>query len=81
MVELFILTLLVTIAAQFAPGPNFLAVATGVASGVFFWVILGAFGLGSLLELVPSALLGLKIAGGLYMLFLASRGLHAAIRG
>jgi threonine/homoserine/homoserine lactone efflux protein len=96
MIELFILTLLATIAAQLAPGPNFLAVAAtalgqgrmagmavaaGVASGVFFWVILVAFGLGSLLEIVPSALLALKIAGGLYLLYLAARGLQAAIRG
>lgn len=96
MVELFLLTLMATIAAQLAPGPNFLAVAAaalgqgrmagmavaaGVASGVFFWVILVAFGLGSLLELVPSALVALKIAGGLYLMYLAARGLQAAIRG
>ena len=96
MVELFLLTLMATIAAQLAPGPNFLAVAAaalgqgrmagmcvaaGVACGVFFWVLLVAFGLGSLLELVPSALLALKIAGGLYLIYLASRGLRAAIKG
>ena len=96
MVELFLLTLLAAVAAQLAPGPNFLAVAAtalgqgrmagiavaaGVASGVFFWVILVAFGLGSLLEIMPSALLALKIAGGLYLLYLAARGLYAAIRG
>ena len=67
MVDLFLLTLMATIAAQLAPGPNFLAVAAaalgqgrmagmcvaaGVACGVFFWVLLVAFGLGSLLELV-----------------------------
>ncbi|MEP0944428.1 MAG: LysE family translocator [Rhizobiaceae bacterium] len=96
MVELFLLTLLATVAAQLAPGPNFLAVASaalgqgrlagmavaaGVACGVFFWVILVAFGLGSLLELVPSALTALKIAGGLYLLYLGIRGLNAAING
>ena len=66
MVELFAVTLMATIAAQLAPGPNFLAVAAtalgqgrmagmavaaGVASGVFFWVILVAFGLESLRDL------------------------------
>ena len=96
MVELFALTLLATIAAQLAPGPNFLAVAAtalgqgrkagmavaaGVASGVFFWVILVAFGLGTVLEMAPAALLVLKIAGGLYLLYLAARGLRAGIRG
>ena len=96
MIELFALTLLATIAAQLAPGPNFLAVvaaalgqgrmhgiavAAGVASGVFFWVVLVAFGLGSVLELAPSALLALKIAGGAYLLYLGLRGLKAGIRG
>ncbi|NKB54036.1 MAG: LysE family translocator [Rhizobiaceae bacterium] len=96
MVELFAITLLATIAAQLAPGPNFLAVAAtalgqgrmaglavaaGVASGVFFWVIVVAFGLGSLLELAPALLLLLKIAGGLYLIYLAARGLRAGIQG
>ena len=96
MVEVFTLTLLATIAAQLAPGPNFLAVAaaalgqgrmagmavaSGVASGVFFWVILVAFGLGTVLQLVPAALLVLKIAGGAYLLYLAFKGLRAGIRG
>ncbi|MEP1207374.1 MAG: LysE family translocator [Rhizobiaceae bacterium] len=96
MVELFILIWLAITAAQLVPGPNFLAVAaaalgqgrlaglavaSGVASGTFIWVALVAFGLGGLLELVPSALLGLKIVGGLYLLYLATRGLQAAIRG
>ena len=96
MVELFALTLLATIAAQLAPGPNFLAVAAtalgqgrmagmavaaGVACGVFFWVILVAFGLGTVLELMPVLLTGLKVAGGLYLLYLAWRGLRAGIKG
>jgi threonine/homoserine/homoserine lactone efflux protein len=96
MIELFFITLLATIAAQLAPGPNFLAVAAaalgqgrrqgmavaaGVACGVFFWVILVAFGLGTLLELAPSLLLVLKITGGLYLLYLSMRGLKAGFRG
>jgi len=96
MVELFAVTLLATIAAQLAPGPNFLAVAAtalgqgrmagmavaaGVASGVFFWVILVAFGLGTVLELAPALMVALKIAGGLYLLYLAARGMRAGIKG
>ena len=96
MVELFALTLLATVVAQLTPGPNFLAVAAaslgqgrmqglavagGVATGVFFWVVLVAFGLGTLLEMVPAILTVLKIAGGLYLIYLAVRGLRSGIRG
>ncbi|MEM6663472.1 MAG: LysE family translocator [Pseudomonadota bacterium] len=72
--------------AAASPGPATLAVAatamargrraglllgTGLAIGVTFWGALTALGLGALLLLWAPALLAVKVAGGLYLLYLA----------
>ena len=68
-----------------SPGPNILAVigtsmsvgrksgialALGVASGSFTWAVLTVAGLSALLSAYASALLVIKIAGGLFLLCL-----------
>ena len=72
-----------------SPGPNVLAVigtsmgvgrtsglalALGVAAGSFLWALLTACGLSALLASYASALTAIKIAGGLYLLWLALQG-------
>lgn len=76
-----------------SPGPNILAVigtsmgvgrasgmslAMGVATGSFTWAMLTVFGLSAVLATYASALLVIKIFGGLYLLLLAYKSLKAA---
>lgn len=76
-----------------SPGPNILAVigtsmsvgrpsgmslAMGVAAGSFTWALLTVFGLSALLATYASALLAIKIFGGLYLLWLAYKSLKSA---
>ena len=76
-----------------SPGPNILAIigtsmsagrssgmalAVGVASGSFSWALLTAFGLSAILATYASALIVIKIVGGLYLLWLAYKALKAA---
>ncbi len=76
-----------------SPGPNVLAVigtsmsvsrssglalAMGVATGSFTWAILTVFGLSALLATYASALLAIKIFGGLYLLWLAYKSFKSA---
>jgi threonine/homoserine/homoserine lactone efflux protein len=76
-----------------SPGPNVLAVigtamsvsrssglalAMGVAAGSFTWAILTVFGLSALLATYASALLAIKIFGGLYLLWLAYKSFKSA---
>lgn len=76
-----------------SPGPNVLAVigtsmsvnrtsgmalATGVAFGSFTWALLTAVGLSALLTTYASALLLIKIFGGLYLLWLAYKAFKSA---
>ena len=76
-----------------SPGPNILAVigtsmgvnrksgialALGVAGGSFCWATLTVVGLSALLAAYASALLFIKIAGGLYLLWLAFKSFRAA---
>ena len=71
-----------------SPGPSFMVVAQnslaksrahgiatalGTGLGVAFFAVLASFGVTTLLEKVPSAYLVFKIAGGLYLLYLAWR--------
>ncbi|MFY0596148.1 MAG: LysE family transporter [Cognatishimia sp.] len=77
-----------------SPGPNILAVigtsmsvsrgcgvalALGVASGSFTWAILTVFGLSALLATYASALIFIKIFGGLYLLWLAYKSFKSAL--
>lgn len=76
-----------------SPGPNILAVigtamgvgrksgvslAFGVASGSFTWAMLTVFGLSALLAAYASALLFIKVFGGLYLLWLAYKAFRSA---
>ncbi|MBM7068237.1 LysE family translocator [Actibacterium sp. 188UL27-1] len=76
-----------------SPGPNVLAVmgtsmamgrksgialALGVAVGSFTWAVLTAAGLSALLASYAVALTAIKIAGGLYLLWLAYKAFRAA---
>jgi amino acid exporter len=76
-----------------SPGPNILAVigtsmsvgrssgialALGVAAGSFCWALLTASGLSALLAYYASALTVIKIAGGLYLLWLSYKSFRSA---
>lgn len=76
-----------------SPGPNILAVigtsmgvgrgsgialALGVASGSFTWALLTVFGLSALLATYAWALLGIKVFGGAYLLWLAYKTFKSA---
>lgn len=77
-----------------SPGPNILAVigtsmgvgrgsgmalAMGVASGSFTWALLTVFGLSAVLASYASALIAIKIFGGLYLLWLAYKSFKSAM--
>ncbi len=78
-----------------SPGPNILAImgtsmsvgrsygvaqAMGVASGSFTWAILTAMGLSAILTSYAYALVGIKIFGGAYLLYLAYKSLKSAMK-
>lgn len=79
--------------AQISPGPNLMAVssialgggrmpgaiaAAGVATGVFIWSILFAFGIGALLKAFPQAITAMRLLGGGYLIYLGVRALRTA---
>lgn len=81
--------------AAASPGPATLAVSAismeqgrraglilglGLSLGVSFWGVLAAFGLGTLLIAWAPALIGLKVLGGLYLLYLAWISARSAMR-
>lgn len=76
-----------------SPGPNVLAVigtsmsvgrssgialAMGIATGSFTWAVLTVFGLSAILASYASALIAIKIFGGLYLLWLAYKSFKSA---
>jgi len=83
-------------AAQASPGPNFIAVASaalgqgrvagllvtlGVSTGMLIWAVAVAFGLGVLFTAYPASLIALKLIGGAYLLWLATRALRSVLAG
>lgn len=79
----------------FSPGPAVLAIigtsmakgrhsglslAAGVVTGSVFWGILAAAGVAALFSAYAPALIALKIAGGLYLLWLSYKSIRAARR-
>lgn len=79
--------------AIMSPGPNILAVigtsmsvnrrsgialALGVAGGSFCWAVLTVIGLSAIIAAFSSALMAIKIAGGLYLLWLAYKSFQSA---
>lgn len=76
-----------------SPGPANLAVASvamsrgrvagmrfglGLGVGLLFWGVLAALGLGAILQMTGWVLMALKVAGGLYLLWLAIRAFNEA---
>jgi len=57
------------------------AVAFGISSGSFTWAALTAAGLSAVLAQTAGALTVIKIAGGLYLLWLAVKSLRTAVAG
>jgi threonine/homoserine/homoserine lactone efflux protein len=55
-----------------------MALALGVAAGSFCWALFAAVGLSALLATYAYALVAIKIAGGLYLLWLAYKAFRAA---
>ncbi|WP_289032687.1 LysE family transporter [uncultured Roseibium sp.] len=81
------------LAAVASPGPNVLAImgmsmsngrssgialGLGVAGGSFSWAVLTVFGLTALILAYAPLLLAIKIAGGLYLLWLGFKSLRSA---
>ena len=82
-------------AAAIAPGPNLLTVATtalgdgkklavfvaaGVATGTFLWAIAAVLGLTWVFFAYPWSVDLLRIAGGLYLVFLGLKAIRAGLR-
>lgn len=80
---------------MFSPGPNILsiiatsmgvgrrqgrALALGIASGSLVWAVLAWSGLSALLSVYASVLVGLKVAGAAYLLWLAVKAFRSAAR-
>jgi threonine efflux protein len=78
-----------------SPGPSNLAImsiasnagrraafafAAGVVSGSFFWAMLAALGLSAVLTAYSGFLVAVKMAGGVYLLWLAFKSGRAALR-
>lgn len=57
-----------------------LALAAGVMTGSLFWAVLAATGLSALLATYAQALFVIKIAGGVYLIYLAFRAGRSALR-
>ncbi len=96
MLEVFFITLIGVAAAQAAPGPNLIAVASaalgqgrragllvtlGISTGMLVWAVAVAFGLGVLFTNYPLSLVVLKLVGGTYLMWLAFRAFRSAWRG
>ncbi len=95
MFEAYLITLLGVMAAQASPGPNLFAVASaalgqgripglfvtlGVSTGMLIWAVAVAYGLGIVFAVYPVSLILLKLVGGAYLLWLASRDLRSVTR-
>lgn len=93
MLEAYLITLLGVAAAQASPGPNLMAVASagvgqgrrpallvtlGISTGMLIWAVAVSYGLGTLFTTYPLSLIGLKIIGGSYLLWLAFRAMKSA---
>ena len=96
MIEAYLVTLAGLVAMQVSPGPNLVAIASaamgqgrgaalcvalGIATGAVIWVSLVALGVGTILEAHPGLLVGLKLLGGAYLLWMGLKALHAAWKG
>ncbi|SON56400.1 Threonine efflux protein [Hartmannibacter diazotrophicus] len=60
--------------------PPALALAGGVITGSYFWAVLAATGISALLAAFAEVLTAVKIAGGIYLLYLAFKSARSALR-
>lgn len=96
MFSIYALTWLGVLAAQIAPGPSLVAVASvglaqgrrpslfvvaGISSGMLIWSLMTALGLGALIQAFPISLLLMKFLGGVYLLFLGVKAARATLKG
>lgn len=96
MLKAYSLALGWVVLSQILPGPNLLAViaaafgqgrraglfvALGVATAIFIWMGLAAFGLASLFARFPVSLLVLQLLGGAYLSYLSVNALVRSRRG
>lgn len=56
-----------------------LVLAAGIVTGSLFWAVLAASGISAVLSAFADALFALKIAGGLYLLYLAYKSPRSAL--
>lgn len=56
-----------------------IALALGVVTGIVFWAVLAATGISAVLIAWADAILAIKIAGGLYLLYLAWKSARSAL--
>ena len=56
-----------------------MVLAAGIVTGSLFWAVLAATGISTVLSAYAGALTALKIAGGLYLLYLAYRSARSAL--
>ncbi len=61
--------------------PRAVALALGVVTGSMFWAVLAASGISTALTAYAGAIFALKIAGGLYLLYLAWKSARSALAG
>lgn len=95
MIEAFAITLFGVALAQASPGPNFLAVVraalgqgrkmalytvAGIATGMFVWATLVAFGLATVLAVYPALLTAMKVCGGTYLLWMAYKAIKSSFQ-
>ncbi|MGV8855396.1 MAG: LysE family translocator [Devosia sp.] len=96
MLQAFFIAWIGVALAQISPGPNMMAViavalgqgrrhavlvALGIAGGTLVWAAAVALGLGVVFQTLPVTLTALKLAGGLYLLFIAVKALRATLAG
>ena len=66
-----------TIAMHYGRKPSFVY-GLGLSTGLVFWGVVAASGMGAVLQASLHVLMGLKVLGGLYLLWLALRSARAA---
>lgn len=96
MLESLISVAIAFLVVTVSPGPANIAVATvamssgrakallfgfGLSVGLGFWGLVAATGLGAILQTSVTVLTALKVAGGLYLLWLALQSARSAARG
>lgn len=61
--------------------PRAVALALGVVTGSMFWAVLAASGISTALKAYAGAIFVIKVAGGLYLIYLAWKSARSALAG